>query len=300
MALRGRTTTKRAAVKPAPAKKTTKRAAPEPEETEDYSDLLEKEPTDYHLAYTEWLKTEVGYNPADCKNRAEAFLMGVSLATVARPVFQQSDWLAEWREENGVAKRGPKGKAQDEEPEEDVADDEGEIDIDELAEELSTLSLAKLKARAKEEGVKLKAGMKSEDIVEAILDLYTDPEDDEDDSDEEEGVDLDALEKHLMSMTLAQLRQEIKEYGLKAERTDKKTDIVEAILATLDDEEEDEDEEEPEDEYEEESEEDEDEEEEEEKPAPKRRVTQPTRTAKGATRGKAPAANAAKKGKYIF
>lgn len=301
-------TTRKHAAKPAPAKAAKK--------TPDYSHLLEKEPTEYHEAFTEWLQSpEVGFNPADTKNRAAAFLMGVSLGTSARSDFQQSEWLATWREENGVKKRGPaKGNARAEEPEldEDETDEEGlsEEELDALAEELAGLTLAKLKARAKKEGVALETGWKAADIQSAIMDLYLPEEDEADDEDADEGEEADALRQELTALTLPQVRAACKEYGLTYERTDKKADIIDAIIeaAFVDDEEaeddeeleEDEELEDDEDEDEDESEEDdeaEEDEDEEEEPPARRPAGRKTVAKKTVTRGKTAAG---KKGKYVF
>lgn len=285
------------------ATKTTRRAAPEPVEEDDYSELLEKEPTPYHEAFDQWLTEVVGFNPAECRNKGEAFLMGVSLGTSARSDFQKSDWLAEWREENGQAKRGPKGKQQ-EEPEaveEEEADDaDFEEELNAVTEELNALTLPRLKARAKKEGVTVAAGAKKSEIIEDILDVLFPEEDEEEDGEE---VDLEALREQLTALTLPQVRKAAGEYGLTYERTDKKTDIIEAILESVgeESEEDEEDEElEEEDEFADEDGDEEDEDEEEEPPAkPGRRTVRKPATAK-TTRAAAPKAVAGKKGKYVF
>lgn len=302
------TRTRRTAAKPTPAKRTTRQAPAPVEETDggDYGHLLEKEPTAFHMAHTEWLKTEVGYNPAETKNRAEAFLMGVSLATSSKRDFQQSDWLVEWREENGYKKRGPASKA-DAEPEEETDVSEDEDAVEALEEELNALTLVKLRARAKKEGVDLSdvSGWKKADYVNAILDVLF-PEDDSDEEDTDE--EAEALAADLAAMTLPEVRKAAGKYGVKYARTDKKTDIIEAIVAAAfpeeeseEDEDEDlEDEDEFEDEEPEEDDVEEDDEEEEEPPArrPGRRTVAKQTATKTVTRGKAPAGK--KKGKYLF
>jgi hypothetical protein len=57
----------------------------------------------------------------------DAFLLGVSTATAARNSFMDSEFLAEWREKNGVSKRGPKADARTAQREV-VSDDEFEDD----------------------------------------------------------------------------------------------------------------------------------------------------------------------------
>lgn len=131
------------AAKRPPAKKATAtRGAPKL----DLTDYATKAPTDYHKAFAKWLVAEVGYAPTNRKD----FLVAVSLATVLRPKFMESDFLQEWREEQGVTKRGPKPaakatksrKAPIEEPEDDedfeddeeLEDDEEEFDEDDADE----------------------------------------------------------------------------------------------------------------------------------------------------------------------
>src|SRR5258706_5258680 len=130
----------------APATRTRRTAAPAAQaEAKDVTVYAEKEPTDYHKAFARWLVSEVGYDPKAAGSLMKAFLMGVSLATVARPAFMDSDFLEEWREKTGTAKRGPKPKDAEEveeeapmrrtrkakaapEPEPEPEDDEDEYD----------------------------------------------------------------------------------------------------------------------------------------------------------------------------
>lgn len=138
---------------PAPAARTRKAApakapakAPARKSASDVTVYATKAPTDYHKAFAKWITTEVGYDPAQASSLRMAFLMGVSIATAARPAFMNSDYLEEWREKTGFAKRGP--KAQDEapargrrskaEPEEDFEEDDSaefEEDDEELEED---------------------------------------------------------------------------------------------------------------------------------------------------------------------
>ena len=108
-----------------------------------------KVPTDYHKQFARWIMKECGFNPEEMKSKTYAFLYGVSIATASRPIFMKSDFLADWREETGQAKRGPKSSAQkpirrgstkvadddefdetddDDEFEDDVEDDDDEFD----------------------------------------------------------------------------------------------------------------------------------------------------------------------------
>lgn len=133
-----------------PAKATAAKATPVRKVTvkgPDVSVYAEKEPTPYHKAFAKWIVQEVGYEPNDATSKRAAFLMGVSIATVARNTFNNSQFLEDWREANGVNKRGPKPKTADE-VEEDTArrknravvsdeefeddTDDDEIDDDEL------------------------------------------------------------------------------------------------------------------------------------------------------------------------
>lgn len=94
----------------APAKRTqARKAAPaaKPTASRDVTQYADKEPTPYHKAFATWLVKEVGVKFSGLSAK-EAFLLGVSTATAARNSFMDSDFLAEWREKNGVAKRGPK------------------------------------------------------------------------------------------------------------------------------------------------------------------------------------------------
>jgi len=91
--------------KAAPVKRT-----PTVKKAPDVTMYADKEPTGYHKAFARWIVREVRYNPSEAVSAKAAFLMGVSIATAARPAFQNSDFLTEWREATGEAKRGPKPK----------------------------------------------------------------------------------------------------------------------------------------------------------------------------------------------
>jgi hypothetical protein len=106
----------------------------------DVTGYATKAPSDYHKAFAKWAVEVVGYEP---RNRKD-FLMGIAIATAARSRFMQSDFLAEWREETGQAKRGPKTtdkpvtrakakkvESEDEEDFEDEDDFEDEVDDEE-------------------------------------------------------------------------------------------------------------------------------------------------------------------------
>jgi hypothetical protein len=74
----------------------------------------------------------------------------------------------------------------DEDEDEDEEGDDEDIDPDTLAAELEDLSLVALKKRARDDfGVKITRGMKSEDIIEAVLDTLDEEPDDEDEDEEE-------------------------------------------------------------------------------------------------------------------
>lgn len=86
--------------------------------TRDVTVYAEKEPTEYHKVFARWIVNEVGYDPNQAASKRQAFLMGVSIATAARPAFMESDFIEEWRAKAGVAKRGPKPRVAEEEAEE--------------------------------------------------------------------------------------------------------------------------------------------------------------------------------------
>lgn len=77
----------------------------------DVTVYAEKPATPYHKAFAKWIVDEVGLN-LDGMSARQAFLKGVSIATAARPAFNESDFLEEWREKTGETKRGPKPKAE--------------------------------------------------------------------------------------------------------------------------------------------------------------------------------------------
>lgn len=115
------TATKRTAAKPAPAAK----ARP----STDVTVYADKEPTGYHKAFAKWIVDVVGYEPNEATSKRAAFLAGVRIATAARPAFQASPELEEWREKSGEAKRGPKtADAKRRSQREVVSDDEFEDD----------------------------------------------------------------------------------------------------------------------------------------------------------------------------
>lgn len=56
----------------------------------DLEAYLTKPATDLQERFAEWIKDSVGYNPAEAKNKDEAFREGVRIATATRMVFQAS------------------------------------------------------------------------------------------------------------------------------------------------------------------------------------------------------------------
>lgn len=194
MATRGRPATKRTT-----ASKTKTPAKPE----RDVTQYADKVPTEYHKCFARWIVEEVGYRPSSRKD----LLMGVAIATAARPTFTASEYLANWREETGEAKRGPKTAADktntkskgrsskpvpEPEPEEDE-DDWTQEDVDERQEKLEALTMVKLKALAKDDdheatAADLKGLTKKSDVIDLILDIEF-PEDDEDEEEEESDED---------------------------------------------------------------------------------------------------------------
>ena len=90
----------------------TRRAAAAPAAREkDVTEYADKAPTGYHKAFAKWIVQEVGYDPDSASSKRAAFLKGVSIATAARPAFNGSDAVEEYREKSGEAKRGPKPAA---------------------------------------------------------------------------------------------------------------------------------------------------------------------------------------------
>lgn len=163
----------------APAKAAPRKAAPaKPASRTDVTVYASKPSTDYHKAYAKWIVTEVGYDPESASSKRAAFLKGVSIATAARPAFMESDYLEEWRERTGTAKRGPKGKAEEEapvrktrrQPEPEVVEEDDDFEDEEIDED------------------------EEEEIDEDDDDFEDDEDADEDEDDDEEFDDEDEEE----------------------------------------------------------------------------------------------------------
>lgn len=246
--------------------KQTTKAPAKPAAGRDVTQYAEKAPTAFHKFFARWITEQVGYVPEDAKTKRAAFLAGVSISTAARQAFQASPELAEWREETGEAKRGPKPKDEAEtkrraqrqnvsdeefEPEDDEeTSEESDVDLEELEDELNGMAIGKLRATAKEHGVTAERGWKKEDFIEAILATYEDGDEESEEEDEDDdAVDLDELAEELDALTLTKIKQRAKEYGVTPKRGEDKEDLIERILASLEDSEED-DEDEPEEEEE--------------------------------------------------
>jgi len=131
-----RSAPKVAAAKSAPAKRAPAKVAAKPRNATDVTQYADKEPTGYHKAFANWIVKEVGFDPNGAASKRAAFLMGVSIATAARPAFQNSEFLEEWREKSGEAKRGPKtADAKRRATREVVSDDEFEDEGDDFEDE---------------------------------------------------------------------------------------------------------------------------------------------------------------------
>jgi len=256
----------------APARKPAARPAKPRQEAKpatpgrDVTQYADKEPTELHKTMARWIVTEVGYDPNTAGSKREAFLMGVSIATAARPAFTSSEYLAAWYEESGTPKRGrgasatstrrPAKAAPAPEPEEDDVDEveESDDDLAALEEELNGLSIGALRKAAKEEYAVSGSGTKAE-IINRILDSLADEDaddddaaDDEGDVDEEPADDLDELREELEELSTRDLQAAAKEYGVTPKRGERKEALIDRILDAAeeaDDEEEDEEEEEP-------------------------------------------------------
>lgn len=134
----------------APAKKAAPRkAAPAPAPTskkEPITAYATKAPTEYHKAFARFIVQVIGYDPDAASSKKAAFLRGVAIATAARPAFQASDFIEEWRAVTGEAKRGPKGgeastpparrRKPAPEPEPEEVDDEDDFEVDEDEDEV--------------------------------------------------------------------------------------------------------------------------------------------------------------------
>lgn len=96
----------------APRKAAPRKAAPAPapaSKKEPITAYATKVPTEYHKAFARFIVQVIGYDPDAASSKKAAFLRGVAIATAARPAFQASDFIEEWRAVSGEAKRGPKG-----------------------------------------------------------------------------------------------------------------------------------------------------------------------------------------------
>lgn len=240
----------------------------------DVTQYADKAPTAFHKFFARWIVEQVGYVPEDAKSHRAAFLAGVSIATAARQAFQASAELAEWREETGETKRGPKPKDEAEvkrrgqrqnvtdeefEPEDEddaeAEDSEEGTDFEELESELQEMTIGDLRKTAKEEyGLKLGPRSNKATIIKAILEAAEESEEDD-----EEGYDLDELQEELDDMTLADLKERAEdEFEITPKKGERKAALIARIIESLEDDEDDS------------AEEDEDEPEEEERPAKSR------------------------------
>jgi cobalamin biosynthesis protein CobT len=182
----GATTRKPAAIKTAAPARTARKAAakapaPKPAAKRDVTQYADKPASDYHKAYAKWIVTDVGYDPNSAASKRAAFLAGVSIATAARSAFMESDYLEDWRADNGIAKRGPKPKddadSRRRSNRQDVSDDEFEDDSDEDFEDDDE-----------------EADEDDDDEFEDDSDEDDDESDDDEDDDEDEEGDEDEFE----------------------------------------------------------------------------------------------------------
>lgn len=232
----------------------------------DVTQYADKEATAFHKFFARWIVEQVGYVPEDAKSKRSAFLSGVSIATAARQAFQASPELAEWREETGEAKRGPKPKNEaetqrrsqrqnvsDEEFEDDSAEESEEEETD-FEDELNSMQIGKLRSTAKEYGVTAERGWKKEDFIDAILaaadESEEDEEEDEDDESDEDAIDLDELADELDALSLSKVKARAKEFGVTPKRGEEKDALIDRILESLEESEDEDDEDEEEEEEE--------------------------------------------------
>jgi hypothetical protein len=137
--------TRRRAAKAAPVEQPNRRPAVKSAPVKDISRWATQAPTDYHRKFAQWIVREVGYNPDDAKSLRAAFLAGVSIGSVARNAFMGSDFLADWRKSEGLAKPGRRPASETPAPttkrrkppvEEFDDDDEDESGDDEFADDV--------------------------------------------------------------------------------------------------------------------------------------------------------------------
>lgn len=125
-----------------------------------------------------------------------------------------------------------------EEDDEDEADEEEDEDGTYSKEDLEAMSLAELKALAKESEYTAAdiRGLDHDALVDLLLGEDEDEEEAEEDEAEPEGDEEDLTEDDLKAMSLADLKALAKEYDIRLRAGMKKDDIVEAILDAGDEE----------------------------------------------------------------
>ena len=121
----------------------------------------------------------------------------------------------------------------DDDADDDDAEDEGADDDQYTRDDLLGMTLAELKALAKEVGFTVAdlRGMDKDAIADAVLALYdeadeSDEDEADEDADDEEELDEDALN----AMSLAELKTLAKELGIRVKAGTAKDDVIELIL----------------------------------------------------------------------
>lgn len=148
----------------------------------------------------------------DTKGRLSAFLKGLGTTAPADADDDADEEDEDFDDKKKPAARSSRKTMPDEGP--DSADEGDEPEEREAREdELSELKLPALKKVAKEAGLTLAdyRGKSEEELVELILDKEFPEGDDEED--QEDGIDLDALEEELEGLDLKQLTAKAKEFG---------------------------------------------------------------------------------------
>ncbi len=187
---------------------------------------------------------ERGFEPADLKGIEKDDLIEAILNDIQNPEVDSDEDGDDEADESEEEESDDDEESDDEEGE----DEDGEEDEDAYTESaLKAMSLAELKTALKEAGWEkndLKGKSQEDLIAEYGEHIGFADEDGEDGEDEEEGLDEEAL----LAMSLAEVKQIAKDYGVKVTKGAKQKDIVAAILEQAGEESDDEDEEDGEDE----------------------------------------------------
>jgi len=207
------------AKKAAASKPTRKKAEPEPEEDED--DEEEEEEFDQEARQAELAKMRI------TALRKMAIELGFPEDEVAEA---DKDTLAESIAEAEAEDAGVAGDDEDADDEEDEDEEEGEDEDEE--QDYESMTIAELRAAAKEAGYgtgDLK-GLKKNDIIDLLNSDEEDEEEEEDEEDEDGDDEEWYTEEDLEDLSLAELKAICKDYEIKVPRGAKQADLVDAIV----------------------------------------------------------------------